>query len=146
MDQLKSSHAQKMRAKDVEQRAASKLREFAEGEHVLIMNFSSQNQCKWLPGVVVKRLGSTNYEVRLDSGEKMHRHIDQLLSNETNGSSHSIFGRLAVPDSAFPSVEERIDAGVTDEQVSAAEPSIVEPSVVSDELPADPEPVAAEPD
>ena len=149
MDQLKSSNAQKVRAKDVEQRAASKLREFAEGEHVLIMNFSSQNKCKWLPGVVVKRLGSTNYEVQLDSGEKMHRHIDQLLSNETNGSSHSIFGRLAVTDSALPSVEERVDARVPDEQAPAAEQSIVEPSVVSvheDELPVDPEPVVAEPD
>ena len=38
MDQLKSNKAQKL-ANDIEQRAASKLREFSEGEHVLTMNY-----------------------------------------------------------------------------------------------------------
>ena len=33
---------------------------------------------KWIPGVVQKVLGATNYQVLLGEGQLAHRHIDQL--------------------------------------------------------------------
>ena len=53
----------------------------------------------------MNRLGSLNLEVWLDSGESMHHHIDQFLSNEATHLCHSIFGWFGVSDSALPSVE-----------------------------------------
>ena len=125
LDQLKPSHGQRMRASETMQREEPKLREFVEGERVLTMSFSSRSQCKWLPAVVVKRLGSTNYEVQLESGEKKHRHVDQLLSNEIMARGGSIFGR-----SGSPAITDDVQPVV--ERVIEGTPSVVEP--VAEEL------------
>ena len=130
------------------------VREFMEGERVLTMNFSSMNQCKWLPGVVVKRLGHTNYEVRLESGEKMHRHVDQLLPNEAKATESSIFERSAasvitddvpVVERTFesvPVVREPASEGLTVMSPVADSPAAIDPAVVG--LPAE-EAVASSP-
>ena len=57
----------------------AKLRQFQPGEDVLAVNFSKQGG-RWIGGCVVRRLGSTNYEIRLPGGEIIHRHIDQLVA------------------------------------------------------------------
>ena len=55
-------------------------REFIAGSRVFIRKYCSKE--KWMPGIVLKKIGSSLYEVR--AGEKVYRrHIDQILSNYT---------------------------------------------------------------
>ena len=54
-------------------------RHFDVGENVLTLDFSAHKSNKWEPGRVVKKLGSTNYQIRLINGDVVHRHIDQIV-------------------------------------------------------------------
>ena len=55
-----------------------KVRSFEKGDSVWIKNFGTGK--KWLPGIILKKLGNVNYEVVLEEFEDsiMHRHVDQL--------------------------------------------------------------------
>jgi hypothetical protein len=54
-----------------------RMRAFEIGDSVLVTNFRGEG--RWLPGVVVEIKGATNYEVQLDDGRIMHRHLDQMV-------------------------------------------------------------------
>ena len=51
-------------------------RELKVGDPVLALNFGQGD--KWLTGQVHRVLGATNYAIRLQNGQELHRHIDQL--------------------------------------------------------------------
>ena len=138
-DQLRPNQSSRDAAKRFELRGASKLREFVVGESVLTLNFSTLSQCKWLSGIVVQRLGNTNYVVELGTGERLHRHVDQLLPNESLEAGSSIFGREAAVDPVMePTVEMPVaaPAGVaptaqlTPVEASPVRETVVEPHAV----------------
>ena len=54
-------------------------RSFSVGALVYAKNFSS-NTPKWLPGAVVRITGPLSYQVELDSGQVVRRHIDAVRS------------------------------------------------------------------
>ena len=91
LDQLRPGRAPQRKAQEFKQRTSSHLREFENGDQVLTVNFSTRNRCKWLPGTVCRRLGSTNYEVQLVEGGTVHRHIDQMVLNHTDQRRKSVF-------------------------------------------------------
>ena len=53
-------------------------RNFVVGEHVLVRNFSGE---KWMNGVIDEVLGFKHYNVRLENGNVVKRHVDQLLKS-----------------------------------------------------------------
>ena len=55
---------------------ASKLRSLFPGQHIMVMDYRSSN--KWIPGIVLKKLGPVTYSVEIDNGKVVKRHIDQL--------------------------------------------------------------------
>lgn len=55
-----------------------KVRNFNEGENVIIRNYN--NKEKWIKGIVKKKLGTLNYEISLPEGNVVKRHIDQMKS------------------------------------------------------------------
>ena len=57
------------------------------GMQVLVSNFSGVS--KWVPGVIVDVRGSSNYTVKLEDGQSVHRHIDQIVRR---------YGRVETPD------------------------------------------------
>ena len=67
------------RRKSLVVQSSSKLREFQVGDEVMAKNFGKTGG-KWWLGSIAKRMGATNYVVRLDSGQLVHRHVDQILS------------------------------------------------------------------
>lgn len=54
----------------------SKLRQFSSGQSVMIKDFRFKN--KWIPGVVVTSSGPVSYNVELEYGKVIKRHVDHL--------------------------------------------------------------------
>jgi hypothetical protein len=109
MDRLRPGRMSRKKGQEFQQRTNSVLREFDEGDKVLTVNFGRRSSWRWLPGTVVKRLGGTNYEVRLDGGDVVHRHVDQLISSPMEppaepaadeGQTVMVSSRPSTPDSA----------------------------------------------
>ena len=51
-------------------------REFREGDYVLVKNFATGPT--WLRGVIICERGSRTFEIRLDDGRELRRHIDHI--------------------------------------------------------------------
>ena len=54
----------------------SRLRQFSAGQLVMTRDFCSQG--KWLPGVIQSQSGPVSYDVELENGKIVKRHIDHL--------------------------------------------------------------------
>ena len=54
----------------------SRLRQFLAGQLVMAREFRSQD--KWLPGVIQSQSGPVSYDVELENGKIVKRHIDHL--------------------------------------------------------------------
>ena len=54
-------------------------RQFSVGNYVFVRNFSKG--VDWIPGKVLSRSSSVNYEVLLEDGRMVSRHVDQMRSN-----------------------------------------------------------------
>ena len=67
-------------------------RMFENGQEVLVVNFGGTP--RWLPGVVVEVLGTTNFDIQLRDGRIVHRHVDQMVSYhpEMESRAESILG------------------------------------------------------
>ncbi|XP_049865049.1 uncharacterized protein K02A2.6-like [Pectinophora gossypiella] len=53
------------------------VREFKEGAGIWYRSYRPGKD-KWLAGKIVKKLGSTNYELETSEGTNIHRHVDQI--------------------------------------------------------------------
>ena len=82
LDSLKPGSGRQARA--VKSGVEMETRHFDVGENVLTLDFSTHRSNKWEPGQVVKKLGSTNYQIRLTNGDVVHRHIDQIVRCTTS--------------------------------------------------------------
>ncbi len=54
----------------------SKTRQFSTGQPVMIRNFLSK--LKWMPGTIKGQQGPVSYEIELDDGRIMKRHVDHI--------------------------------------------------------------------
>ena len=54
----------------------SRLRQFSAGQLVMARDFRSQD--KWLPGVIQSQSGPVSYDVELENGKIVKRHVDHL--------------------------------------------------------------------
>ena len=79
-------------------RKSSQLREFSEGDSVLVRNYLGKQ--KWVPGKVVSRDGPVSYTVQVESG-KWRRHIEQIRS------------RIETEEKIGQSQRDRLDFGET---------------------------------
>ena len=67
----------------VSKKSDSNERKFAKYDEVVVRNFSRVNTEKWVPGIVVRSVGSQCYEV--DVGNRTVKiHIDHMLRNHTD--------------------------------------------------------------
>ena len=57
------------------------------GDRVGAKNFSSGTN--WLPGVVVKKAGPVSYEIELDDGRVIRRHVDHMLKRSATSKEDS---------------------------------------------------------
>ena len=57
--------------------AHSKVRQFDQGDHVLVRNYVGTP--RWLPGHITLVLGPVSYQVTLDDGRQWRRHQYQQL-------------------------------------------------------------------
>ena len=79
----------------------SKFREFQIGQSVLARNYRPGPL--WLPGIIEERTGPLSYVVTLGSGLCWKRHVDQLLSSNSNTTPTSDpIGYPPVPASSTP--------------------------------------------
>ncbi|KAG7310777.1 hypothetical protein JYU34_003593 [Plutella xylostella] len=80
LDKLKPDREQHVQAAQQRQLAAAGggRRAVAPGQAVWCRDYRATQGTRWSPGVVVDRLGTTDYNVRLVDGTVIHRHIDQL--------------------------------------------------------------------
>ena len=97
-----------------------KLREFHEGDAVLAQNFGKYGG-QWLAGVVSRRMGATNYEVRLSDGQLIHRHVDQMIAST---------GKVGL-DMELPLIETQLE-NCPRESVVTSVPAAVEDSQVGE--------------
>lgn len=56
-------------------------RNLSPGDTILVRNYSKSGS-KWKEGVVTERMGSVTYNVNTADGQRVHKHIDQLVSNK----------------------------------------------------------------
>ena len=78
LDQLHPNLVGRVRKKKEHQKSAPRVknRAFKVGDTVLVRNFTSG--LLWLPGSVVGLRGPLTYDVKLDDGRGMCRHLDHL--------------------------------------------------------------------
>ena len=56
-------------------------RHFSDDEEVFVRSYRTRR--KWIPGVIVRKVGGVNYDVKI--GNKIvKRHVDQIIRNKTN--------------------------------------------------------------
>ena len=60
-----------------------KERNFGLGESVAVENHSKLASDKWIPAVVISKTGPVSYVVETQDGQKLRRHVDQILPWET---------------------------------------------------------------
>ena len=65
----------------------SKERQFKVNQSVLVEDHSGNS--KWMPGIILSRLGPMNYEV-LVNNKVFKRHVDQILKNTESTSKEAI--------------------------------------------------------
>ena len=68
------------------------VRVFEIGDLVWVRNFGVGE--KWLAGMVQKKSGAVDYRVRLEAGQVVHRHIDQLLKRGARSSRDEEDGEI----------------------------------------------------
>ncbi|XP_033096399.1 uncharacterized protein K02A2.6-like [Anneissia japonica] len=61
----------------------SQVREFNVNDEVFVENYAKGD--RWLPGVVHLREGSKMYDVKIDDGRIMQRHVDQMRRRSSGG-------------------------------------------------------------
>ena len=59
------------------------IREFLVNDQVFVENFPSKKP-RWIPGTIVKVTGPLSYEVELENGSRVRRHIDNVRRREEN--------------------------------------------------------------
>lgn len=83
-DLMKPSTKKYVTSKQAEQKLHHdkhvKLRSLIPGALVMVRNFSGSN--KWIPGIVIQKLGPVTYRVEVAHGQIWKRHIDQLRLRE----------------------------------------------------------------
>lgn len=76
LDALRPNREQKMKRVQERQQRAGTERSLQLGEEIWMRQYRGNE--KWLPGKIVKRMGTTDYRVVDESGKETHRHIDQI--------------------------------------------------------------------
>ena len=61
----------------------AKSRDFEVQQKVMVRNLRSGP--KWIPGVIVQKLGSVTYTVQVDGGERLKKHVDQIRRQGVGG-------------------------------------------------------------
>lgn len=122
-------------------------RSFKEGDLVSARNYSGQGD-KWLPGRIRRVLGPVLYEVTLQTGDHVRRHIDQLLGRggRVDNKSQATANDQGGPSSTLPSTradddpddppERRQDGGDT-EEIAIDGPAEEQPEDPREEPPED---------
>ena len=84
-------------------------RQFEVHQHVLVEN--PKGDPKWIPGIIVKKLGPLSYEVKVNNNI-WKRHVDQMItSNEhTCESEDNAFDTLPYPESSDASIIDSNDS------------------------------------
>lgn len=59
------------------------VRIFKEGDPVYVEDFSTSRHTRWIPGVVRKVTGPLSYQVDLENGSMVRRHVDSVKARET---------------------------------------------------------------
>ena len=62
------------------------LRQFTVNEKVYVKNFPMRKP-KWMPGTVVKVMGPLSYEIELENGTRVRRHVNSVKRREENQGS-----------------------------------------------------------
>ena len=57
------------------------LRKFAKDDNVYVENFARRNP-RWIPGKIVKITGPLSYEIQLQNGALVKRHVDHVRKRE----------------------------------------------------------------
>jgi hypothetical protein len=110
---LKPSLQDTVKRKQENDAQRGRIRAFEIGDSVLVTNFRGEG--RWLPGVVVEIKGATNYEVQLDDGRIMHRHLDQMVEYRRQDAEDVLVPDVLVQD-VLPQV-----------QVEEPQPTIMQP-------------------
>lgn len=84
LDNLKPDRDTRVTARQQrsEQASGGAQRQFASDAPVWYRDYSGSD--KWAPGLIITKLGSTDYSVRGSFGTTVHRHVDQLRQRVTN--------------------------------------------------------------
>ena len=105
-DLLKPDLESLVNAKQADQKkyhdSHSQLRQFSSGQLVMAKDFHAQN--KWIPGVIVDSSGPVSYNVELQDGKVIKRHVDHLRDRSIP-SKHSSSLRFLPEDEATQDFE-----------------------------------------
>ena len=111
LDLLKPNLQQNVQEKQLKQKKdrdrRCRPRHLEEGESVFAKNYGSGE--KWLPGTIVSKKGPVSFEVELSSGQKCHRHQDQLRR------------RAVVEQNTSESEDSDLDFGIENDLTEAGE-------------------------
>lgn len=78
LDLLKPTVLKTSMAQQFDAHHGAKWKEFAENNPVFYQLHQSNATWNWVPGIIQRRLGTVNYEVKLDSGRVVKAHSNQL--------------------------------------------------------------------
>ena len=67
------------------------LRKFTKDEEVYVENFTKKNP-RWIPGIITEVTGPLSYEIQLQDGTKVKRHIDHVRKREVQSSPEPVTG------------------------------------------------------
>ena len=90
----------------------NELRKFTKDEEVYVENFTKKNP-RWIPGIITEVTGPLSYEIRLQDGTKVKRHIDHVRKREVQSSpepitetevSDTLLGPTLTPEVNTPAV------------------------------------------
>ena len=79
-----------------------KLRDFFPGSLVSVRNY--QGDAKWIPGIILRKLGPVTYSVDIGKNRTVKRHTDQLRQRvkSTEGSSQPVSRSPTTDDFYYP--------------------------------------------
>lgn len=88
LDRLKPDRDSRVATRQAQsvQNAGGVRRHLEPGTNVWYRDYN-KNSDKWLPGIIISKLGSTDYQIKSIFGTEIHRHIDQLKSRVTENSN-----------------------------------------------------------
>lgn len=78
-DSGESSQKQRKELEVTQRIKKGKIREFKEGEKVMVRDYRDPNRIKWIPGTIEKKISSTTYICRTLEGHTWKRHQNQLI-------------------------------------------------------------------